>query len=161
MAVEVRIPTLGESITEGTIVRWAKNDGETIARDEVLLELETDKASMEIAAEASGVVRIVKEVGTTVAVGEVVARIEEGVAGAAKPSEQATPSPAPAAVAKQETPAAPRPSAPPAEPASAARPAGRAVGPLSPAVRTLIEEHELDPGAIQASGRGGRLTKAD
>ncbi len=85
MAFEVRIPTLGESVTEGVIVRWAKQDGERVERDEILLELETDKASMEIAAEQAGVLRIVKDAGATVTVGEVVARVEEG-AGASAPA---------------------------------------------------------------------------
>src|SRR4029077_2888681 len=77
MAFEVRIPTLGESVTEGVIVRWAKRDGEAVKPDEVLLELETDKASMEIAAERAGVLRILKPEGEKVTVGELVARIEE------------------------------------------------------------------------------------
>ena len=155
MAFEVKIPTLGESVTEGVIVRWAKQDGERVERDEILLELETDKASMEIAAEQGGVLRIVKDAGATVTVGEVVARVEEG-GGAAQ---AATPPPA----------SAPQPSAPPsAAPAASAAPSGsppptsdRPVGPLSPAVRHLIDEHALDPAAIAASGKGGRLTKGD
>lgn len=152
MAFEVRIPTLGESVTEGVIVRWAKQDGERVERDEVLLELETDKASMEIVAERAGVLRIVKEAGATVRVGEVVARIEEGAGaapGAAPPA--ATPAP-------PEPPPAPSPQPPPAAAPAAA---SRSVGPLSPAVRHLIAEHALDPTAIAASGKGGRLTKGD
>ncbi len=66
MTFEVRIPTLGESVTEGVIVRWAKQDGEAVKPDDVLLELETDKASMEIPAERAGVLRIVKQAGETV-----------------------------------------------------------------------------------------------
>jgi 2-oxoglutarate dehydrogenase E2 component (dihydrolipoamide succinyltransferase) len=127
MAFEVRIPTLGESVTEGVIVRWAKQDGERVERDEILLELETDKASMEIVAERPGLLRIVKDAGATVTVGEVVARLEEGDGVA------------------------------PAPPAAGGRP----VGSLSPAVRNLIDEHALDPAAIPASGKGGRLTKGD
>ena len=142
MAFEVRIPTLGESVTEGVIVRWAKQDGERVERDEILLELETDKASMEIVAERPGLLRIVKDAGATVTVGEVVARLEEGD-GAAPVS--------PAA--------GPPPPAPERQSASAA--GGRPVGPLSPAVRNLIDEHALDPAAIPASGKGGRLTKGD
>jgi 2-oxoglutarate dehydrogenase E2 component (dihydrolipoamide succinyltransferase) len=158
MAFEVRIPTLGESVTEGVIVRWAKQEGERVERDEILLELETDKASMEIAAEQAGVVRIVKDAGATVSVGEVVARIEEG-AGAAKPAASASPTPAPASP----EPAKPAPAAP-AQPVASAPPApspSKPVGPLSPAVRHLIDEHALDAAAIAASGKGGRLTKGD
>src|SRR6266702_723607 len=88
MTFEVRIPTLGESVTEGVIVRWAKQDGEAVKPDDVLLELETDKASMELPAERAGVLRIVKAAGEKVAVGELVARIEEdGGARAAAPAE--------------------------------------------------------------------------
>ena len=80
MAFQVRIPSLGESVTEGTIVRWAKADGEAVATDEVLLELETDKASMEIPSEHGGVLKILVPAGTTVSVGTVVAEIDEAAA---------------------------------------------------------------------------------
>ena len=93
MAFEVRIPSLGESVSEGTIVRWAKKPGETVKTDEVLLELETDKASMELPAERSGVVEIVQPEGTTVHVGDLVARITE--AGAATATSAAKVEPAP------------------------------------------------------------------
>src|SRR5688572_13121561 len=160
MAFEVQIPPLGESITEGTISRWAKKDGEAVKADEVLLELETDKAGMEIAAERPGVLRILKPEGTTVNVGDVVARIEEGAttsagassapaASAAKPAE-AKPAAAPPPTAKPAEAPKPQPSAAPAAPL-----ASRAVGPLSPAVRRLVTEHQIDPAAISATGRGG------
>ena len=104
MTFEVRIPTLGESVTEGVIVRWAKQDGEAVKPDDVLLELETDKASMELPAERAGVLRIVKAAGEKVAVGELVARIEEdggvraaAVAAAPPPAAPEAPKPAPAA----------------------------------------------------------------
>src|SRR5262245_18422222 len=162
MAFEVRIPTLGESVTEGVIARWAKQDGERVERDEILLELETDKASMEIAAEQAGVRRIVKEAGATVTVGEVVGRLEDG-AGAAAGA-------APSASAVRERPAAPDAAPPPPPPAPPSRPppspspapsaasTGRPVRPLSPAVCNLLAEHALVPAAIRASGKRGRLT---
>lgn len=131
MSVEVRIPTLGESVSEGVIVRWIKGDGDAVQRDEALLELETDKASVEIPAESAGVLRIVKREGETVQVGEVVGRIEDGVGAAA------------------------------ASPPAAETLEGATTPALSPAVRRLVEEHGLDPRAIKASGRGGRLTKED
>jgi 2-oxoglutarate dehydrogenase E2 component (dihydrolipoamide succinyltransferase) len=143
MPVEIRIPSLGESVTEGVILRWMKSDGAAVQIDEPLLELETDKASVEIPATAAGVLKILKEQGTTVQVGDVVATIDG--AGAAK---AAAPSPAPAQ-AKAPPPAAAAPAAPQAQP------------PLSPAVRRLVEEHHLDPQKIAASGKGGRLTKGD
>src|SRR5258705_5273604 len=89
MAFEVRIPPLGESVTEGVIARWAKRDGEPVAKDEILLELETDKASLEIPAEEGGVLHIVKQEGETVQVGDVVARIEPDGAGARQPASAA------------------------------------------------------------------------
>ncbi|MEO6025384.1 MAG: 2-oxoglutarate dehydrogenase complex dihydrolipoyllysine-residue succinyltransferase [Candidatus Binatia bacterium] len=163
MAFEVRIPTLGESVTEGVIVRWAKQEGERVERDEILLELETDKASMEIAAEQAGVLRIVKDAGATVTVGEVVARLEAG-AGAAAPAAAMPPPAAPNPPASAAPTTAPTPAASAAAqatPAPAAAVTGRPVGPLSPAVRTLITEHALDPATIPPSGKGGRLTKGD
>jgi 2-oxoglutarate dehydrogenase E2 component (dihydrolipoamide succinyltransferase) len=172
MAVEVRIPTLGESVTEGVIVRWAKRDGEAVAKDEVLLELETDKASMEIPAEAAGTLHILKKEGETVSVGDIVARIEEGARDATRVRLAASPEAEETTGDAPERPAAPLPPIPPgpaAEPNLEAAseqdtvrpPAGRAAGPLSPAVRRLIEEHGLDAGAIPPTGKGGRLLKED
>src|SRR5262245_51823588 len=155
MAFEVQIPPLGESVTEGTISRWAKKDGEAVRKDDVLLELETDKAGMELVAESAGVLRILKPEGTTVNVGDVVARIEDGAAASSSPGAKSAPAastPRPAAEAKPApapAPAAPRPTPPPAaEPAAPL--ASRTVGPLGPAVRRLVTEHQLDPAAIAA-----------
>src|SRR5207248_4774092 len=160
MTFEVRSPTLGESVTEGVIVRWAKQDGEAVKPDDILLELETDKASMELPAERAGVLRIVKPAGEKVAVGELVARIEED--GGARAAAPAAPKPPPAAPepAPKPAPAAPAARLAPAE-AEAAPVAARFVGPLSPAVRRLLAEHDLDPTLVPASGKGGRLTKED
>jgi 2-oxoglutarate dehydrogenase E2 component (dihydrolipoamide succinyltransferase) len=181
MAVEVRIPTLGESVTEGVIVRWVKHDGDTVAQDDILLELETDKASMEIPAETAGTLHILRQEGETVSVGDVIARID-GAAGQARPAAAAASAPEAAKPlekpeATEAAPAPARPSAPlpPQGPGPIARPnleaaseqdtvrtaAGRGVGPLSPAVRRLIDEHGLDPAAIPTSGKGGRLLKED
>ena len=148
MAADVRIPTLGESITEGVIARWIKADGETVAADEALLELETDKASVEIPAERAGVLKILKREGEKVQVGEVVARIEED--GAARP---VTAPPSQTAAAPSQVPQRPGLTAKPEASATSAV--------LSPAVRRLVEEHKIEPRAIKASGRGGRLTKGD
>ena len=147
MAVDVQIPTLGESISDGVIVRWMKRDGETVAADEPLLELETDKASVEIPAPTAGVIAVLAKEGQTVRVGEVVARIEPNGAKAAKPA-AAAPSPPPAAAP-----------APAVAPAPTATPA--AAPPLSPAVRRLVEEKAIDPTRISGTGKGGRLTKGD
>jgi 2-oxoglutarate dehydrogenase E2 component (dihydrolipoamide succinyltransferase) len=160
---EVKVPTLGESITEAVIVRWAKGEGEAVRRDEVLLEVETDKASTELPAERSGVLHIVKPEGETVQVGDVIARIDEQAAatdgargdGPARPTPQSAAPEPPRPATEVRLQPVPEPSRDPA--ASPSRP----VGPLSPAVRGLIEEHRLDPAAIQGTGKGGRITKGD
>src|SRR5882724_7717686 len=105
MAIDVRIPSLGESVSQGVIARWIKQNGETVAVDDPLLELETDKATVEIPATASGTLEIVKAEGETVDVGTVVARIAEGAAAKpaaapAKPAAAPAAAPAPAAAAK-------------------------------------------------------------
>jgi 2-oxoglutarate dehydrogenase E2 component (dihydrolipoamide succinyltransferase) len=151
---EVRIPSLGESITEATIAHWVKRDGDTVAPDDVLLEVESDKATTELPAERAGVLRVLKQEGETVVPGDVVARIEENAHAARPPAAAAAPAsapPSPVAAAPAAT--SSRPSPAPVSP--------RPVGPLSPAVRNLIDEHGLDPSSIPASGKGGRLTKGD
>src|SRR3989442_12966622 len=80
MAFDVLIPPLGESVTEGVILRWVKRDGDRVRPDDILLELETDKATMELPAERAGVLRTLRREGEKVAVGDVIARIEEGAA---------------------------------------------------------------------------------
>ena len=139
MAVEVRIPSLGESVSEGVIARWLKENGEVVAVDDALLELETDKATMEIPAEAAGRLEILKPAGETVEVGAIVARIADGAAWQTKPA-------APAEAAEKPT---ARPEEQPTAPA------------LSPAVRKLVAEHALDAAKIQGTGKGGRVTKED
>jgi 2-oxoglutarate dehydrogenase E2 component (dihydrolipoamide succinyltransferase) len=164
MAFQVRIPSLGESVTEGTIVRWAKQDGEAVAVDDVLLELETDKANMEIPSEQAGVLKIVKPAGSTVQVGEVIAEID----GAGAPRAAAKTAPAASAPAPAATPAPAAPSAQPApspRPAAAAAPSAVATAaaapPPGPAVRNLLAEHRIDPATITGTGKGGRITKED
>ena len=155
-SVDVQIPTLGESVNEGVIVRWAKREGETVRADEVLLELETDKAAMEIPAPRSGVVHILKPEGEKVAVGDVVARIDEDGAPRAQAAPRLVeqPKPPPGPIARPNLEAA-------SEQEAAVDTPVRAVGPLSPAVRRLLAEHDLDPTVIPATGKGGRLTKED
>ena len=141
--VDVAVPALGESVTEATIGRWLKQAGEGVARDEPLAELETDKVAMEVNAPAAGVLaELVAAEGDTVSVGAVIARVQPGAA------------PAPA---KQ--PAAPAKAAP--APAPAAAPSAEALQPMSPAVRRIVGEYNLDPASIAGTGKDGRLTKAD
>ena len=151
---EVRIPSLGESVSQGVIARWIKQNGDTVAVDDPLLELETDKATVEIPATASGTLEIVKAEGETVEVGTVVARIAEGAAKPAGGTEESA-KPAPAATA-------PKPAAAASNAPAANREATRGeAAPLSPAVRKLVAENALDPAAVEGSGKGGRLTKED
>jgi 2-oxoglutarate dehydrogenase E2 component (dihydrolipoamide succinyltransferase) len=169
MAHEVKIPELGESVSDGVIVRWAKAEGEQVDADEVLLELETDKASLEIVAEQAGVVHIERQVGETVNVGDVVGRIEPGT-GAPAPrkaatDEKSTPAaPSPPVAERPEParqPAPERPTAQEAEPAPE-QPATREAEPaLGPAARRLVREHDVDPATVEGSGPKGRVTKED
>ena len=145
MSTEIRVPTLGESVTEATIAQWYKKEGEEVAADEVLVELETDKVSVEVNAPAAGVLsEIVAKDGDTVEVGALLGAIGEGNGQAAKSA------PAPAAESK---PAAVSVPAKPQASSSAAS--------LSPAVRKIVEENELDISQIKGTGKDGRITKAD
>jgi len=150
MSSNIVVPALGESVTEATVAKWMKQQGENIAADEALVELETDKVTLEVFAPAAGVLSEIRvPEGQTVEVGAVLGVIGDG-AGAAKSAPAAKPAAPAAAPAK---PAAPAPAKAPAPAAEAA--------PLSPAVRKLIEENKLDAAAIPASGKDGRLTKED
>ncbi len=149
MAVEVRIPSLGESVSQGVITRWLKENGDAVAADDILLELETDKATMEIPAEAAGRLEILKPAGETVDVGTVVARIADGDgARAGKPKSSSAPT--------QESKPAPAVS-----PTAGNGPKPAVEATLSPAVRRLLAEHHIDPGELSGTGKGGRLTKED
>ena len=140
MTVEIKVPTLGESVTEATVIQWFKAAGESIATDEMLLELETDKVTLEVPSPAGGrLAEIRVEAGDNVEVGAILGLIEEGVAG----EQPAKPAPATAAAPEPEVPAA------------------AAVHSLSPAVRKLVADNDLDPAAIPATGKDGRITKGD
>jgi len=148
MSIEIKVPPLGESVSEATIARWLKQAGDTVQVDEPVAELETDKVTLEVPAPATGVLSAVAVAeGATVGVNAVLATLEEGAAAA-------QPAPKPVSAA----PAAPAPSP---VPAPAATPAPVSAAPLSPAVRRLVEENNLNPAAIAATGKDGRLTKGD
>ena len=132
MSVQVEIPSMGESVSEVILLEWLKGDGERVEQDEPLCVLETDKANVELPSPASGALKHLQPIDTTLDIGAVVAEIDET-------AEAATPAP----VSK------PEPTAPKPEPV------------LSPAVRRLVEEHALDPTAIEGTGKDGRLTKKD
>jgi 2-oxoglutarate dehydrogenase E2 component (dihydrolipoamide succinyltransferase) len=146
MTTEIRVPQLPESIADATLVAWHKQPGDAIRRDENLADLETDKVVLEVPAPANGVVREIRvPSGAVVTSGQVLALIEEGAAVAAAPKPAGTA--ATAAAAKT--------------PPAADSDGGKDAGKLSPSVRRLVEENHLDPSAIPASGRDGRLTKSD
>ena len=157
MAIEITVPTLGESVADATVARWIKTTGDAVAADEPVVELETDKVTLEVPAPAAGTLgEILAAEGATVEVGASLAMLNEGAAPAA-PAPEAPAKPAQA----KSAPASPAPATPapvPAAPAAASAAAGM---PLSPAVRRLVEENNLNPAAIRGTGVDGRLTKAD
>ncbi len=138
--VDVVVPTVGESITEVTIGRWTKNDGETVKKDEIICEIESDKTSFEFAAEASGVLRIVAKAGQTVPIGAVICRIEV---------EASVPTAAVAEVSPTTTTTQPAASS------------SYAAGHPSPAASKILAEKGIDPSSITGSGVKGRITKED
>src|SRR5713101_6909170 len=151
---EIRVPTLGESVTEATIGRWFKKPGDTVAVDEPLVELETDKVTIEVPAPSAGTLgEISAKDGETVAVGALLGQINDGAAGAAaKPA---------AAPAKAAAPAAPPPPAAAAAPAAAAQKAPPTDAPLAPSVRKISAESGIDAATVPGSGKDGRVTKGD
>jgi 2-oxoglutarate dehydrogenase E2 component (dihydrolipoamide succinyltransferase) len=150
MSTEVKVPVLGESITEATLGQWLKKPGEAVAADEPIASLETDKVAIEVPSPVAGVMgAYVVEEGATVNVGAVIASIE---AGSGAPA--ATPAPAVAAATPQPVVTAPAP-------APVAAPAEISDLPLSPAVRRLVLELGIDPSKIKGTGKDGRLTKED
>ncbi len=167
MTVEIKVPAMGESVTEATVARWFKKEGEAVTRDEPLLELETDKVTVEVPAPADGSLESisVKE-GDTVQVGALLGAIAEGVKG----TPSATPAKNPQAAAPK--PAAPKAEAPkPAPKAEAPKPAPVAAAPkpapspdgvaVMPSVRRIAAESGVDPATVAGSGRDGRVTKGD
>jgi 2-oxoglutarate dehydrogenase E2 component (dihydrolipoamide succinyltransferase) len=149
---DIRVPTLGESVTEATIGKWFKQPGDAVAVDEPLVELETDKVTIEVPAPAAGTLaEISAKDGDTVAVGALLGQIKEGAAGA-KPAAKAAPAEAKPAAKPAPAPA-PKTEAPPkAAPADA---------PLAPSVRRVAAESGMDPSAVPGSGKDGRVTKGD
>ncbi|MEO0906539.1 MAG: biotin/lipoyl-containing protein, partial [Pseudomonadota bacterium] len=143
MATEITVPVLGESVTEGSIGEWLKQPGDTVAVDEPIASLETDKVAVDVPSPIAGVLTEHRAAeGDTVEVGAVIAVVEEGASAGA--SAATAPSPAPTAAP---TPAADESSSP--------------TQTLSPAVRRAVLEHGVDPSTIKGTGKDGRLTKED
>jgi 2-oxoglutarate dehydrogenase E2 component (dihydrolipoamide succinyltransferase) len=160
---DIMTPALGESVTEATVARWAKKAGDAVRKDEILVELETDKVSLEVAAPSDGVLsEIAFEEGATVEPGAVLGKITEGAAvakpepakpaAAAAPAGEAQPEPAPGKPAPKSAPV-PDTSAPPAR--AAAEPV------LAPSAQRVVAENKLDASSIAATGKDGRITKGD
>ncbi len=147
MATEIRVPALGESVTEATIGRWFKKPGELVRADEPIVELETDKVTLEVNAPASGILaEIIAKDGETVGVGALLGQIGDGAA---------------VAPLKAETKAETKPVAPPPSPAPAAAPVPPHEMPASPAAAKIAADHGFDPAVVEGSGKRGQVLKGD
>ncbi|HET8850247.1 MAG TPA: E3 binding domain-containing protein, partial [Marinobacter sp.] len=141
MSTEIKAPVFPESVAEGTVATWHKQPGEACARDELIVDIETDKVVLEVVAPADGVIaEVLKGEGDTVASGEVIGTFKEGAAGESKPAES-------------------KAEAPKADAAPALKASDDAI--LSPAARKLAEENNVDPASIPGTGKDGRVTKED
>src|SRR5690348_17426781 len=153
MTVEIKVPAMGESVTEATISKWFKKEGDAVKRDEPLLELETDKVTVEVPAPADGSIESISvEEGATVQVGAVLGAIAEGAKGAAAAPVTAKTS---AAAAK------PAPAKPAAKTEAAKPAASTTSAPMMPSVRRIAEESGVDPARVSGTGRDGRVSKGD
>ncbi|RMF19452.1 MAG: 2-oxoglutarate dehydrogenase complex dihydrolipoyllysine-residue succinyltransferase [Gammaproteobacteria bacterium] len=146
MSIEIKAPTFPESVADGVVATWHKQPGEPVSRDELLVDIETDKVVLEVVAPADGTLEnIIKGEGDTVLSGEVIATFKEGAVASAPAAQASEPAAAPAA--------------PAAEAPAAAESSSEVI--MSPAARKLVEEKGLDPARIPATGKDGRLTKED
>lgn len=146
MSLEIKVPTVGESITEVTLSQWLKQDGDFVEMDENIAELESDKATFELPAEKAGILRIIAQEGDTLEIGAIVCTIEEGEGAAATPA----------------TPAAPKAdAATTAAPAADENPDSYAAGTASPAAAKILREKGIDPATVKGTGKEGRITKED
>ncbi len=150
---DIVTPTLGESVTEATVAKWSKKAGESVKKDDLLVELETDKVSLEVVAPQDGVLTIDVAEGVTVTAGQ-----KLGSVGGAGAQPAAAPPPPVEAAKPAPEPAPPKPAAAAAaEPAKTAEPAQ----PLAPSVQRIVTENKLDPSSIAGTGKDGRITKGD
>ena len=155
MSNEIRVPALGESITEATIAQWYKKPGDAVSVDEPLCELETDKVTIEVPAHVAGVLsEIIAKEGETVEVGALLASIGEGQGATAPAAVEPAPAPAPEPVSEAAPVAAPVAPTTPSTPSTGTQD-------LSPAARRVVEEHGLAPEMIAGTGKDGRITKED
>ncbi len=148
MSIEIKVPALPESVTDATLVAWHKKEGDAVSRDENLVDLETDKVVLEVPAPSSGTLQEIRIAdGTTVTSGQVLAILLEGEGAVAQPAANAEPEETEAPVAET-------------QPAATSKSAASAHK-LSPSVRRLLDEHDLDATIVTGSGKDGRVTKAD
>lgn len=152
MVLEMKVPSPGESITEVEIAQWLVKDGDYVEKDQAIAEVDSDKATLELPAEAAGIITLKAEEGDAVAVGEVVCLIDTN---AAKPESVAASEPK---EEKKETPSAPKKETPKAEPKEEK---SYASGTPSPAAKKILEEKSITPAAVKGTGKGGRITKND
>ncbi len=156
MSIEVKVPNLPESVSDATVAKWHKKPGDAVARDENLVDLETDKVVLEVPAPADGVLdSISAEEGDTVTEGQALGQLIEGEAPAAEESQGADDSADAAPSGKSEAQSQAPSEKPPEKPAAAKDDS------LAPSVRKLVAENDVDPSQVDGSGRGGRLTKGD
>ncbi len=170
MIVEIKVPSVGESVTEALLAQWFKSDGDRVQKDEPLFVIETDKVTLEVVSEVEGVLSIKVQEGETIAIGAVVGTIDTAAAPkpaaapeapeiretqpqAAPPEEPQEPAP--------EAPAAPAPEPLPPQPVAAEARPSFGSDDLAPSVRRLIAEKNLDPSLINGTGPNGRITKGD
>jgi 2-oxoglutarate dehydrogenase E2 component (dihydrolipoamide succinyltransferase) len=145
MPVEIKVPSVGESVTGAVLSRWLKKDGEVVRRDEPVAELESEKATQEVPAPAAGTLRTRVAEGTKLAIGAVIGSIEEGKTAPAKAAASPTP---------------PRPPSP-IKGEGGEKPRGQRAAVMSPSARVLVESKGIDASQLTGSGRGGRITKED
>ncbi len=151
MSLEIKVPSVGESITEVTLAQWLKQDGDYVEMDENIAELESDKATFELPAEKAGILRIIAQEGDTLEIGAVVCTIEDGDAPAGSGDAPAKKEEAPAAQAESK----------PAQADADESPETYAAGTASPAAAKILREKGIDPSTIKGTGKDGRITKED
>jgi len=151
MSLEIKVPSVGESITEVTLAQWLKQDGDYVEMDENIAELESDKATFELPAEKAGILRIIAQEGDTLEIGAVVCTIEDGDAPAGSGDAPAKKEEAPAAQAESK----------PAQAEADESHETYAAGTASPAAAKILREKGIDPSTIKGTGKDGRITKED
>ncbi len=156
--IDIKVPTVGESISEVTLVKWLKKDGDYVNRDELLCELESEKATFELNAEQAGVLQIVAQEGATLAIGELACRIDDSAEKPADAAPEAAEAPKTAAppAGKDKAPEATKPAEKPAEAAPAAE--GKKATPVAQAI---MADKQVQPAQVKGSGPGGRILKQD